>query len=87
MSGGRTGPQDHGTMAGRSVAGGAAGRWKVGGGRWPVGRWTVDGGRFQPEIFNVSKFLPTEERFALTGQIRRSSRSIGANLAEAGSAP
>ena len=38
--------------------------------------------RFQQEIFAVSKRFPTEERFALTDQIRRSSRSIGANLAE-----
>ena len=43
--------------------------------------------RFQQEIFSISKSWPTEERFALTDQIRRSSRSIGANLAEAGSAP
>ncbi len=43
--------------------------------------------RFQQEIFNISKSWPMEERFALTDQIRRSSRSIGANLAEAGSAP
>src|SRR5438552_3876659 len=39
--------------------------------------------RFQQEIFKVSKAWPMEERFALIDQIRRSSRSIGANLAEA----
>ena len=40
--------------------------------------------KFQQEgIFQVSKRWPAEERYALTGQIRRSSRSIGANMAEA----
>src|SRR5947199_3314478 len=34
-------------------------------------------------IFEVSKRFPTEERFALTGQIRRSSRSVCMNLREA----
>jgi len=38
--------------------------------------------RFQQEVFKISKRLPIEERYALTDQIRRSSRSIGANLAE-----
>jgi four helix bundle protein len=38
--------------------------------------------RLQQEIFTMSKKLPAEERFSLTDQIRRSSRSIGANLAE-----
>ncbi len=37
----------------------------------------------QQEIFQISKTFPTEERYALTDQIRRASRSIGANLAEA----
>ncbi len=37
----------------------------------------------QQEIFEVSKGFPIEERFALTDQIRRSSRSIGANISEA----
>jgi len=41
----------------------------------------------QEEIFATSKRFPVEERHALTDQIRRASRSIGANLAEAGSAP
>jgi len=35
------------------------------------------------EIFEASKFFPPEERFALTGQIRRSSRSVCLNLREA----
>jgi four helix bundle protein len=35
------------------------------------------------EIFNVSKLFPPEERFALTSQIRRSSRSVSLNLREA----
>ena len=35
------------------------------------------------EIFNISKSFPIEERYSLTDQIRRSSRSICANIAEA----
>lgn len=34
-------------------------------------------------IFEVSKRFPGEERYSLTDQIRRSSRSIGAQIAEA----
>ena len=34
------------------------------------------------EIFNESKSFPKDERFSLTDQIRRSSRSVAANLAE-----
>ena len=34
-------------------------------------------------IFELSKQFPGEERFALTDQIRRSSRSVAANIAEA----
>lgn len=34
-------------------------------------------------VFEVTKRFPAEERFALTGQIRRSSRSICMNLREA----
>lgn len=34
-------------------------------------------------IFEVSKGFPKEERYSLTDQIRRSSRSVCANLAEA----
>jgi four helix bundle protein len=39
--------------------------------------------RLQQEIFSVSKVFPVEERYALTDQIRRASRSIGANISEA----
>ncbi len=35
------------------------------------------------EIFRVSKSFPPEERYALTSQIRRSSRSVSMNLREA----
>ncbi len=35
------------------------------------------------QIFEASKHFPPEERWALTGQIRRSSRSICNNLREA----
>jgi len=35
------------------------------------------------EIFAASKAFPVEERYALTGQIRRSSRSVSMNLREA----
>jgi four helix bundle protein len=34
-------------------------------------------------IFEVSKAFPREERYSLTDQIRRSSRSVCANIAEA----
>jgi four helix bundle protein len=34
-------------------------------------------------VFELSNNFPTEERFALTGQIRRSSRSVCLNLREA----
>jgi type III secretory pathway lipoprotein EscJ len=37
------------------------------------------------EIFKISKGFPAEERYSLTDQIRRSSRSVCSNLA--GSAP
>jgi len=35
------------------------------------------------QIFQLSQSFPQEERYALTDQIRRSSRSVCANLAEA----
>lgn len=35
------------------------------------------------KIFELSKEFPDVERFALTDQVRRSSRSVAANLAEA----
>lgn len=34
-------------------------------------------------IFNISKTFPKEEMYSLTDQIRRSSRSVSGNLAEA----
>ena len=34
------------------------------------------------EIFHESKSFPKDERFSLTDQIRRSSRSVAANIAE-----
>jgi len=35
------------------------------------------------EIFKISKSFPKEEKYSLTDQIRRSSRSVCANMAEA----
>jgi len=35
------------------------------------------------EIFEITKSFPKEERYSLTDQIRRSSRSVPANIAEA----
>lgn len=35
------------------------------------------------EILAVSKSFPVEEKYSLTDQVRRSSRSVCANLAEA----
>ncbi len=37
----------------------------------------------QQSIFELTKRWPRDERYSLTDQIRRSSRSIGASLAEA----
>ena len=37
----------------------------------------------QQEIYELSKRFPNEERYSLIDQIRRCSRSIGANIAEA----
>lgn len=34
-------------------------------------------------VFEISKAFPREEMYALTDQVRRSSRAIGANMAEA----
>ncbi len=39
--------------------------------------------RLAMEIFTTSKSFPKEETYLLTDQIRRSSRSVNANLAEA----
>lgn len=35
------------------------------------------------DVFQVSKSFPNEEKFSLTDQIRRSSRSVSTNIAEA----
>ena len=39
--------------------------------------------QLQREILKFTKSFPREEMFSLTDQIRRSSRSIGANITEA----
>jgi four helix bundle protein len=39
--------------------------------------------RLAMRIFEISKNFPAEEKFALTGQVRRSSRSVCLNLREA----
>jgi four helix bundle protein len=39
--------------------------------------------RLAMQVFELSKSFPSEEKFALTSQIRRSSRSICLNLREA----
>lgn len=41
------------------------------------------GSELAMRVFEVSKHFPAEERFALTGQVRRSSRSVCLNLREA----
>jgi four helix bundle protein len=38
---------------------------------------------FAMEIFEITKRFPVEEKYALTSQIRRSSRSVCLNLREA----
>ncbi len=35
------------------------------------------------EIFEISKSFPKEEKYSLTDQIRRSSRSVTSNISEA----
>ena len=37
----------------------------------------------QQEIFELTKSLPKEELYSLTDQMRRASRSVGSNIAEA----
>jgi len=37
----------------------------------------------QQKIFRISKLFPKEEMYSLTDQVRRSSRSVGANIREA----
>lgn len=39
--------------------------------------------QLQREVFQMTRAFPKEETFSLTDQLRRSSRSIGANIAEA----
>lgn len=39
--------------------------------------------RLAMDIYEIPKTIPKEERYSLTDQIRRSSRSVAANLAEA----
>ena len=48
-------------------------------------RWRVSELAFeqQAEIFTLSKTFPKEELYSLTSQVRRSSRSVCANLTEA----
>ena len=38
--------------------------------------------QLQREIFKITKSFPREETYSLTDQIRRSSRSVGANISE-----
>jgi four helix bundle protein len=39
--------------------------------------------KLSKDIFDISKKFPKEEMYSLTDQVRRSSRSIGAQIAEA----
>jgi four helix bundle protein len=39
--------------------------------------------QLQQDIFEITRKFPSEEKYSLTDQIRRSSRSVGANIAEA----
>ena len=39
--------------------------------------------RIAQRIFELTRHFPAEERYSLTDQVRRSSRSVAANLAEA----
>ena len=50
-----------------------------------IGNWKVANLAFlqQREIFAITKQFPKEELYSLTSQMRRSSRAICANLAEA----
>ena len=42
-----------------------------------------NGKKASMELFHLSKGFPSEEKYSLTDQIRRSSRSVCANIAEA----
>ena len=48
-------------------------------------KWKVDLLAFEQQalVFEVSKYFPKEEMYSLTDQVRRASRSVCANLAEA----
>jgi four helix bundle protein len=48
--------------------------------QWEVHKYAFESAM---EVFEASKLFPKEERYSLTDQIRRSSRSVCANLAEA----
>jgi four helix bundle protein len=37
----------------------------------------------QQRVFDMTKKFPAEEKYSLTDQVRRSSRSVGANISEA----
>jgi four helix bundle protein len=39
--------------------------------------------KLQQDVFNTTKSFPKEEMYALPDQVRRSSRAVGANIAEA----
>lgn len=39
--------------------------------------------RLQQSVFDSTQSFPVEEKYSMTDQIRRSSRSVGANLSEA----
>ncbi|MBI3913029.1 MAG: four helix bundle protein [Chloroflexi bacterium] len=39
--------------------------------------------QLEREVFRLTKSFPKDEMFSLTSQIRRSARSVGANIAEA----
>jgi four helix bundle protein len=38
--------------------------------------------RLSKDVFEITKLFPKEEKYSLTDQVRRSSRSVGANIAE-----
>ena len=38
--------------------------------------------KIQQQIFDLTKAFPREEMYSLTDQIRRASRSVGANISE-----
>lgn len=48
---------------------------------WDLETYRLANGLAQ-EVFELSRQFPPEERYALTDQIRRSSRSVGAQIAE-----